>query len=181
MGSPLEGDRRPVPVLQTELEEAGGTFSPDGQWMAYFAAEPAQKITAPLWNTPHRDHWAIYVMPFRPGIGRAQQPLQETWAISTENGHYPYWGRDGKELFYLHRDQTMMAVPVKTGISNGQSTFGSAIPKPLFDVPAYGLRSFAVSADSQRFLVNTKVGEERSPSVTVILNWTALVKQAGNK
>jgi hypothetical protein len=41
---PLEGDRKPVPVLQTEFNEVNGQFSPDGRWIAYESDEstPAQ-------------------------------------------------------------------------------------------------------------------------------------------
>jgi hypothetical protein len=46
----------------------------------------------------------------------------------------------------------------------------------LFNVRAYGLSPFTVTADGQRFLVNTQVEEEKSQPVTVVLNWTALLK-----
>ena len=32
---PLNGDRKPVVVLQTPFNEKSGTFSPDGKWIAY--------------------------------------------------------------------------------------------------------------------------------------------------
>jgi len=32
---PLDGDRKPLPYLQTPFDETGGQFSPDGRWMAY--------------------------------------------------------------------------------------------------------------------------------------------------
>ena len=34
-GLPLDGDRQPFPVVQTDFEEHDGQFSPDGKWIAY--------------------------------------------------------------------------------------------------------------------------------------------------
>ncbi len=39
---PLDGDRKPVPYLQTPFNEANGQFSPDGRWMAYASNETGQ-------------------------------------------------------------------------------------------------------------------------------------------
>jgi hypothetical protein len=69
-----------------------------------------------------------------------------------------------------------MAVHVKTGMSKGQPTFEASTPKKLFEVRAYGHLSLTVTPDGQRFLVNTMSGEEKSRSVSVILNWPALLK-----
>src|SRR4029079_17549286 len=36
---PLEGDRKPVPFLQTQFVEGQAMFSPDGRWIAYTSNE----------------------------------------------------------------------------------------------------------------------------------------------
>ena len=36
---PMTGSRTPVPFLQTEFTEGGGSFSPDGKWIAYGSDE----------------------------------------------------------------------------------------------------------------------------------------------
>ena len=36
---PLEGERKPVPYLQTQFNEVMGQFSPDGRWVAYASNE----------------------------------------------------------------------------------------------------------------------------------------------
>jgi hypothetical protein len=36
---------------------------------------------------------------------------------------------------------------------------------------------YAVATDGQRFLIGVPVGEESSPPITVILNWTAGLKK----
>ena len=36
---PLDGDRRPEPLIATDADEWGARFSPDGQWLAYVSDE----------------------------------------------------------------------------------------------------------------------------------------------
>ncbi|HEY4579582.1 MAG TPA: hypothetical protein VIG89_00985, partial [Candidatus Acidoferrales bacterium] len=104
----------------------------------------------------------IYVAPF-PGPGGKRQ-------ISTVGGILPRWRRDGTEIFYLTPDNKLMAAAV-----NGKgSSFEVGIVKPLFDTRATGGRyPYDVSADGQRFLINTLPGQATSSPVTVVLNWTA--------
>jgi hypothetical protein len=99
--------------------------------------------------------------------------------MSTDGGTCAAWRDDGRELYYLHPDDRIMAVELKSAISGGLRTFKAAAPKLLFKVRAYGNCPFTASADGQRFLVNTKLGEETPPSVAVILNWTALLSRSG--
>jgi hypothetical protein len=67
-----------------------------------------------------------------------------------------------------------MAVTVKTG-----ATFDADAPRALFqtELNVNALRqSYAVSADGQRFLLNTSL-EAGSPPLTIVLNWPALLKK----
>ena len=67
-----------------------------------------------------------------------------------------------------------MAVTVKTG-----ATFEAETPRALFQTELSGAalrQSYAVSADGQRFLLNTPL-EGGSPPMTVVLNWPALLKK----
>jgi Tol biopolymer transport system component/DNA-binding winged helix-turn-helix (wHTH) protein len=160
---PLDGDRKPFPFLQTQFSEGAGSLSPNGQWMAYQSYESGR--------------WEVYVRPFGQSAGRGNQTETDKWLISTEGGIFVRWRGDGKELFYLLPDETMiMAVEVKSGTSKGRPTFEAGVPKRLFNVRTYGHSPFTVTADGQRFLVNTQVEEEKSQPVTVVLNWTALLK-----
>ena len=71
-----------------------------------------------------------------------------------------------------------MAVDVKEG-----PVFEADVARPLFltrrreHISSTDLFSYDVSADGQRFLVNTDVGEMASSSLTVVLNWTAELKR----
>ena len=98
--------------------------------------------------------------------------------ISTKGGYQPRWSRDGKELFYLAPDATLMAVSIK---SAGPS-LEAGVPAALFKAPFIlaglsGRRDYDVSADG-RFLLNITAPAEVLPTpITVILNWAAGLKK----
>ena len=159
---PLDGDRKPFPFVQTPFGEGAGKFSPDGHWMAYQSDESGQ--------------WEVYVRPFSGIAGDGNQAPGGKWPISTHGGTWVHWRGDGKELFYLDPKGRMMAVEVKTGVLKGKRAFEASVPKPLFDTNVYGLSPYTVTADGQRFLINTQISEEKSQYVTVVLNWAAGLK-----
>jgi hypothetical protein len=71
-----------------------------------------------------------------------------------------------------------MAVPVKTG-----EKFEAGVPISLFKInPVIGTSwvaryDYDVTADGQRFLVSSAVGEARSLPFTVVVNWNAGLKR----
>jgi len=146
---PLFGDRQPFPFLQTKFREIGGVFSPDARWIAYASDESGS--------------YQVYVQSFPPSGGK--------WQISSEGGSFPRFRRDGKELFYLAANGKLMAVEVKADAS----AFEFGVPKPLFET--HTTDRYAVTADGQRFLINTTLEESTSAPITVILNWTAEAKR----
>ena len=101
-------DRKPFPLVQTEFEERGAKFSPDGRWIAYQSNESGQ--------------FEIYVQPF-PGPGAKTR-------ISTAGGAQVRWRQDGKELFYLALDGRLMAVSIRLPVSG--PTVEAGTPAPLF-------------------------------------------------
>jgi Tol biopolymer transport system component len=152
---PLQGNRQPVPYLQTPFDEGDAQFSPDGRWIAYASNESGQP--------------QVYVQAI-PASGAK-------WQISTAGGDQPRWRHDGKELFYLAADQKLMAVPVKMG-----ATFETGAPQPLFDIqplygPIAGRFAYQPTADGQRFLVTAPVSGAVTPAITIVLNWQAGVKK----
>jgi len=151
---PLFGERKPMVFLQTDFAEEYARFSPDERWIVYVSNESGKR--------------EIYVRGFPDSGGK--------WQISNNGGTQPHWRRDGKELFYLSPDKKLMAVEVN-GSSN---TFESGIPKTLFDLhipPTDRFSDYDVTADGQRFLVNTVVEQNVHSPVTVVLNWTADLKR----
>jgi hypothetical protein len=78
----------------------------------------------------------------------------------------PTFRSHGKELFYLAADQKLMAVAV-----NGEGTFKASAPKFLLQTREIMSRCrSAVTADAQRFLVNTPLEEANTSPITVVLN-----------
>jgi serine/threonine protein kinase/Tol biopolymer transport system component len=153
---PLFGDRKPFPFLETPFVENEGQFSPDGKWVAYISNESGE--------------YQIYVTSFpTPGAVKA---------VSTGPGMWPRWRGDGKEIFYLTLDGTLTAAAV-----NGDgSSFQVGSVQPLFKVRPHpqvslGMYPYDVSADGQRFLVNSFVEETTTPAVTLFINWTSQLKK----
>jgi Tol biopolymer transport system component len=150
---PLTGDHKPFAFLNTKFNEQDGQFSPDGRWVAYVSDESGRN--------------EVYVAPF-PGAGGK-------WQISTTGGTYPRWRRDGTEIVYLSPDSMLMSAPV-----NGKgSSFEVGSVTPLFEthLVAGSRYAYDVSADGQRFLINTFPEQTTSGPITVILNWAAGLKK----
>jgi Tol biopolymer transport system component/predicted Ser/Thr protein kinase len=145
---PLEGDRTPVPLVHTESNEVDGRISPDGRWIAYSSDDSGRS--------------EVYVSAFPKPGGR--------WQVSSGGGSQPVWRRDGKEIFYLGADRKLMAAPVTPG-----PRFEAGPSRALFQTRSRytGNYAYDVSPDGQRFLVNTLVGSEAMPPVTVVLHWNA--------
>ena len=142
---PLDGDRRPFPFLRTEFNEIQGRLSPDSQWVAYTSDESG----AP----------EVYVQGF---AGReASGPKVR---VSVSGGSEPKWRRDGRELFYIARDRKLIAVEVKAA-----ATFEVGATRTLFEVS----QDYTFTADGQRFLVSTTVGDSSSGAITLVVNWTS--------
>jgi eukaryotic-like serine/threonine-protein kinase len=147
---PLEGNSKPYELLATRFVEGQPRFSPDGRWLAYISDASGQM--------------EVYVNEFRKELGR---PVR----VSTAGGISPRWREDGKEMYYLASDGTIMAVPVEaTG-----DEFRPGNPKALFKTPLTGLSStvhFTVTGDGERFLLAMPPVDEQNKPLTVVLNWT---------
>jgi eukaryotic-like serine/threonine-protein kinase len=152
---PVDGDHKPIPLLQTQSNEQQGTFSPGPmpRWVAYQSDESG--------------HFEVYVMPMPGG-------LPGKWQISNGGGQTPRWRRDGRELYYIESDsRTIMAVDVNPGPG-----FSPGTPHALFKANRLrGVAAWDVSADGQKFLISL-LGEEASTSpINVVLNWQAGLKK----
>ncbi len=137
-------------------------LSPDGGQVLLDRNDP-QVETSDIWQFDE-----IYVQSF-PEPGRKMP-------VSKGDGMLPRWRRDGKELYYVATDDKLMAVPVQTGAS-----FSASTPVPLFDVGSFGRRLnryvYDVSADGQKFLLIRPQEDASTRPLTVVQNWTALLKK----
>ncbi len=145
------GNEKPFALLHEPYNESQAQFSPDGKWIAYVSDESG---TA-----------QVYVQSF--------PVLTAKWQISTDGAIQPRWSRDGKELFYLALNRKITATAVTTG-----DNFEVHATRALFDTtlpPSDDRQNYAVSADSQRFLLSVPVEAAALP-LTVVLNWPALLE-----
>jgi hypothetical protein len=153
---PLDG-REPRPFLATAADERYGTLSNDGRWLAYVSNESGR--------------YEVYVRSF-PEAGNLRQ-------LSSKGGLQPLWRADGREIFYLAPDRTLMAVdlgPAAAALDPGP-------PRRLFATHAIWLemqptaRTYAAVRDGQRFLLANATEQARSEPIRVVLNWHAALRQ----
>jgi len=147
---PTSGDKKPYPLFQTAFNSDHGAFSPNGRWVAYTSNESGRED--------------VYVQAF--------PPTGDKHRISRNGGTQPMWREDGRELFFLAPDSTMMAAPIRTG-----NTFEPGIPQALFSSGAVNFtgnrRQYAVAKDGQRFLINLPQQRATATPLTVVVNWQA--------
>ena len=150
---PMFGDGKPYALVNSQFEESAAFFSPDGHWFAYTSNETGRP--------------EVYIQTFPQTGGK--------WLVSGGGGGQPHWRADGKELFYVAPDKTLMSVEIKTG-----STIEIGAPKPLFitKVRSYGAPNrYVVSPDAQRFLVNAPAGDATAAPITVVVHWANSLKK----
>jgi Tol biopolymer transport system component len=122
-------DRKPVEVFHTDLRVFAPRFSPDGRFLSYIIIDKANQ-------------GEVFVRPSTPTT------TNEPWQVSEGTISPAFWRRDGKELYYLARDQAVMVAEVNTSPS-----FSFQKPKVLFkQQSAVPDRLGYVSADGERFL-----------------------------
>ncbi len=153
---PLTGDRKPYPFLQTEFNETHSQFSPDGRFVAYASDESGRA--------------EVYVQTFPATGGK--------WQVSNGGGDQPQWRNDGKELFYIAPDKTLMAVPIAAGASLQPGAPVALFATRITTNSLTGDRNhFMVTTDGQRFLVNNVLDEGNKEPITFVLNWAANLKR----
>jgi Tol biopolymer transport system component len=145
---PTSGDRKQSRFVKTQASETDPVFSRDGRWVAYTS------------DRSGRDE--VYVQAF--------QGDETVHPVSRNGGWAPRWCGDGKELFFLSLDSTVMAAAIDpaTGVTR-------EVPRALFPTGlrrGFQKRPYDVTTDGQRFLVPTM----RPPDdFRVVLNWRALL------
>ncbi len=165
---PMEGDRTRKPLLQTEYVEAQPKISPDGRWVAYHSTE----------STGVALKGEVYVRPF-PEVNKGK------WQVSTSGGGAPLWSPDGRELFYLSEDNSVMAVAMET-----KPTLSFGTPRVLFrsmnlGIGMYNGTPWDIHPDGKRFLMikppastgalPAAVGPR--PKINIVVNWIEELKQ----
>ncbi len=149
----LVGERKVAGLVQTVKTEGLPQFSPDGRWIAYTSFEGAT--------------FESFVEAYPPAGGRYQ--------VSVAGGTHPCWRPDGREIFYLSPDGTLMAVDVAPSASGFRAGQARALFKATIDMKRFPLatRHYVVGANGQRFLFASLLTGGAPPPVTVVLNWAA--------
>jgi eukaryotic-like serine/threonine-protein kinase len=147
-------DKQLKPFLSTAAYEDFGAFSPDGHWVAYCSNASGS--------------FEIYVRSFPKG--------DQEKRVSFNGGMHPRWRGDGKELFFLTSDWTVMSASVEF-----QPSLEIGPPVRLFQMQmadiCQGLISpYDVSPDGKKFLVIVPVQSAPVP-LTLIQNWKAYIER----
>jgi Tol biopolymer transport system component len=129
---PLAGDRTPVRLIAGDNGQSSHSqISPDGKWVAYNAGGN------------------VWVRGFPDGAKAVQ--------VSVENGLFPRWRGDGRELYYT--SSVSFGMIMAAAITTTADSIEPAKPQPLFDSEYINFghpsnyHTFAVTSDGQRFLI----------------------------
>ena len=126
-------------------------ISPDGKWLAYVS--------------PESERPEVYLEPFRQEGDRIR--------VSLNGGGQPKWRGDSRELFFVTRENLLMAVAIDGEASRAEV----GLPEELFTIEwieGPGYDDYALSADGERFLVKT-AADRVEPELQIITNWTGLL------
>jgi Tol biopolymer transport system component len=167
-------------------------WSADGQWVVYsaptsmawdvFALRVADSTTRSVVHAPQNQiqarfspnaRWIAYASDESGRFEVYVQSLDEAGdktLLSSRGGSQPMWRRDGRELFYIAADGTMMAVPI-----TGDSRFEHGAERMLFqtgsqDVLAPFAASYAVGSGGDRFLIRSELPTGPYRTITVVAN-----------
>jgi serine/threonine protein kinase/Tol biopolymer transport system component len=144
---PLTGDRTPQPFATGPAEEIDAQFSPDGRLVTYTSNETGRP--------------EIFVAAFPQPGGR--------WQVSQDGGTEARWRRDGRELYYVDRENYLVSVDA----GRSASGFEAGAARRLFQFHgAGGNWRYDVSPDGNRFLVTVPLEADLASPVTLITDWT---------
>jgi Tol biopolymer transport system component len=144
---PLAGESKPRTIINTPYQIRSFRFSPDGRWVAYHSNQGGR--------------FEIWVASY-PSFGEKRQMSNGGIGPSA-----PVWRRDGKAIFFVAPDKTVMSVELKTG-----TRLAARSPVPLFKLPSISA-ALAVAADGKRFLVAEDDQRAQEPQIRVVVNWVA--------
>jgi len=158
MALPLQGDKKPIAVVNTPFQESTGAISPDGRWVAFASNDSG--------------HTELYIQAF-PGGGDG---TKGRWQVSNGGAYDVKWKGDGKELYYESLDGKIMAAAIQAGAQE----IRAETPRVLFaaDFQTTSLHEFDVTPDGQRFLlILSSRTQGRSEHLTVVSNWQAALRK----
>jgi Tol biopolymer transport system component len=155
---PLNGQGEAHEIFRTGMQVAESRFSPDGRFVSYIVRDQSSF-----------DRGEIFVRPVDPTAGVGP------WQISDGSLGAAFWRRDGKEIYYLGPDRSVMVVESKTA-----PTFTFTKPKVLFRPPgAVPDRISTVSSDGERFLARPPARGPQLQQITIFDREGKAVEKVG--
>ncbi len=146
---PLNDAAKPTRFLPSPVNP--GRFSPDGRHILYYSAESGRS--------------EIYLVPYPIASRR--------WQVSDAGGSFSRWRADGREVFWVGRDNRLMAATVDATGTDVQ--VGAA--QPLFDARPVGPRYFYdVAPEGDRFLVNSLRPGAGATSIALVQHWIGVLE-----
>ena len=140
---PPTGGAQPSAYAAGSFSQTFGAFSPNSRWIAYASDESGQS--------------EIYIDSFpKPGT---------RIRVTTAGGTEPRWRRDGSALYFRRGSEVHVA-----RLSLGQPALEVASLDRLFDAGA-PIRSFDVTPDGTRFLLNLPALSTAPRSATMVVHW----------
>ena len=140
---PPTGGAEPSAYAAGSFSQTFGAFSPNSRWIAYASDESGQS--------------EIYIDSFpKPGT---------RIRVTTAGGTEPRWRRDGSALYFRRGSEVHVA-----RLSLGQPALEVASLDRLFDAGA-PIRSFDVTPDGTRFLLNLPALSTAPRSATMVVHW----------
>jgi len=151
---PLFGDRKAIPLVQTEFNEGQASFSPDTRWIAYGSDESGRS--------------EIYARLLDGSGGKFQ--------ISTNGGRRAFWRADGRQIFFSSIDRKLQVAYVTM---NATSLSVDSVAT-LFDFESRSIPTNAiddVGADGKQFLAVVTDSKQTSTPITLVVNWDEELKK----
>jgi Tol biopolymer transport system component len=137
---PLDGtgEKKLIEVARSTFRLQGPRISPDGR-LALYVSNPSGRLEA-------------FVRPFNAAPNPPAPPADGQWQVSDQGAvGMAYWNRNGKELYYLAPNRTVMAVSVTTA---PRVEFGK--PRALFslsEATPIGPSVSGMSRDGERVVI----------------------------
>jgi serine/threonine protein kinase len=144
----LTGEPKVEILVEGPADELNARPSVDGRFICYQSDETGR--------------WDIHVAEISTG---------RRWIVSSEEGFFPYWTRDGKYIMYRAGSLGSLGLEVTT-----TPQFSTTTPVSLFEFDAARqVQMFDVTRDGQQALIGAREHQDSSaetrPRVVVVLNW----------
>jgi hypothetical protein len=121
-----------APLITREGDQTQAQLSADGRWLAYVSNETGRN--------------EVFVAAFRFDESTGDATVGDSLSVSAGGGFAPRWRGDGKELFYLKVDGSVMAIeadgapafssgPAQTAVHRAGSVSGMGRDKRRQSIP----------------------------------------------